>query len=100
MVLCCGLVFGIAIPAYSRTGGYGRMTITPCTIGGIFCDLHQAFDCVSCDILLSKMQFYGISGKANNLIISYLQDKYQRVLVNLITRSLGIFTPYPILCGW
>jgi len=51
-------------------------------VGGIFCDLHKAFDCVNQDILLSKMQFYGISGEANNLIKSYLQDRYQRVLVD------------------
>jgi hypothetical protein len=52
-------------------------------VGGIFCDLHKAFDCVNYDILLSKMEFCGISGKANNLIKSYLQDRYQRVLVDL-----------------
>ena len=32
-------------------------------VGGIFCDHHKAFDCVNYDILLSKMKFYGISGK-------------------------------------
>jgi hypothetical protein len=51
-------------------------------VGGIFCDLHKAFDCVNYDILLSKMEFYGISRKANNLIKSYLQGIYQRVLVD------------------
>jgi len=35
--------------------------------GGIFCNLHKAFDCVNHDSLLCKMEFYGISGKANNL---------------------------------
>jgi hypothetical protein len=51
-------------------------------VGGIFCDLHKAFDCVNHDVLLSKMEFYGISGKANNLIKSYLQGRCQRTLVD------------------
>jgi hypothetical protein len=51
-------------------------------VGGIFCDLHEAFDCVNCDILLSKMEFYSISAKANNLKKSYLQGRCQRILVD------------------
>jgi len=50
-------------------------------VGGIFCDLHKAFDCVNHNILLSKMEFYGIAGKANTLIKSYLQNRYQRVQI-------------------
>ena len=37
---------------------------------------------VNHDILLSKMEFYGISGKANTLIKSYLQGRCQRTLVD------------------
>jgi len=33
------------------------------------------------------MEFYGISGKANNLIKSYLQDRYQTVLVDLDSKK-------------
>jgi hypothetical protein len=41
-------------------------------VGGLFCDLKKAFDCVNYDILLSKIKFYSISGFANKLMESYL----------------------------
>jgi hypothetical protein len=48
-------------------------------VGGLFCDLHKAFDCVNYQILLAKLEFYGISGISNKLIRSYSNDRYQRV---------------------
>jgi hypothetical protein len=51
-------------------------------VGGIFHNLHKAFDSINHDILLSKLEFYGITGTVYNLIKSYLQDRQQRVLVN------------------
>ena len=47
--------------------------------GGIFCDLQKAFDSVNHDILLNKIQFYGIRGKMGKLIQSYITDRYQKV---------------------
>jgi len=43
-------------------------------VGGIFCDLEKAFDCVTHDILLSKLKFYGISDKDFRLYQSYLDN--------------------------
>ena len=47
--------------------------------GSIFCDLEKASDSVNDGILLSKLLYYGISGKAKLLLESYLQNRYQRV---------------------
>jgi len=51
-------------------------------VGGIFCDLKKAFDCVNHEILLTKLHQYGIVGKELKLITSYLQDRHQRVIIS------------------
>jgi hypothetical protein len=49
--------------------------------GGIFCDLVKAFDCVNHEILLSKLEFYGVKGKAKFWFESYFSNRYQRVSI-------------------
>jgi hypothetical protein len=49
-------------------------------VGGIFCDLEKAFNCVSHEVLLNKLKFYG-TDKQNNLYRPYLQDRFQRTAI-------------------
>ena len=41
-------------------------------VGGIFCDLKKAFNCVNHNSLLNKLEHYGITGINKALYKSYL----------------------------
>jgi len=51
-------------------------------VGGIFCDLHEAFGCINHAVLLEKLKFYGVSGKFYNLVKSYLDGRYPKVIIS------------------
>ena len=48
----------------------------------ILMDLSKAYDCMPYDLLLAKMEAYGIDKKSLNLLRSYLSGRKQRVKLN------------------
>ncbi|MFZ2538340.1 MAG: reverse transcriptase family protein [Oscillospiraceae bacterium] len=61
---------------------------------GIFVDLAKAFDTVDHDVLIDKLQFYGIRGVALDWFRNYLTDRKQFVSINKFDSRL-----LPIKCG-
>ena len=48
---------------------------------GIFLDLSKAFDCLSHDLLIAKLEAYGFDKSALKLIYDYLRGRKQRTKV-------------------
>ena len=50
-------------------------------VGGIFCDLAKAHDCMNQAILLVKLHFCGIQGVSEDWVRSYSTNRRQKVEV-------------------
>ena len=51
-------------------------------VGAVVMDLSKAFDCLPHELLIAKLNAYGMSKKSLKLIYSYLIDRKQRVEIN------------------
>lgn len=51
-------------------------------VGSSFCDLSKAFDCVSHEILIDKLAYYGFLPNSISLMKSYLSERYQKTFYN------------------
>ncbi len=56
----------------------------------IFLDFAKAFDTVNHEILLAKLNHYGISGLSNNLFKSYLSNRTQQTEINGVLSNSGV----------
>ena len=52
------------------------------TTVGVFIDLKKAFDTVDHNILVKKLEHYGIRGLAKDWVCSYLESRRQYVCIN------------------
>ena len=55
---------------------------------GTYLDLRKAFDTVNIEILLGKLQRYGICSNARMMLNSYLSERTQCVQINEVPSTL------------
>ena len=70
----------------------------------IICDLSKAFDVINHDILLTKMNSFGIRGIVGDWFRSYLSDRRQYVELDnnksatVPIKSSDVYIRYPVVC--
>jgi hypothetical protein len=57
-------------------------------VKGIFCDIEKAFDSVNHDILLHKLEIYGVTATTRELFSQFLSNRHQHVNLKVNLRFL------------
>ena len=61
-------------------------------VGALFIDFRKAFDAIDHHILLEKLQGFGISGSAYEIIEDYLTDRHRFTEINGSRSQAGSIT--------
>jgi hypothetical protein len=78
---CFGTNFSNELATYNLINNILTLFDNKLLFGRIFCDLTKALDCVKHDLLLAKLEYYGINCMAGDLLKFYFNDRYQRVII-------------------
>ena len=62
---------------------FKKVTDNHKVFGTVLTDLSKAFDCICLDLLIAKLNAYGLSLPGLKLITDYIQNRKQRTRVNL-----------------
>ena len=65
------------------------MLVLHLKLGVFFLDISKAFDRVWLDGLLYKLKLYGINGPLLHLLKSFLTNRFQRVVLNMVKPQIG-----------
>ena len=69
---------------------------------GVFLDFQKAFNTVNHDILLKKLEYYGIRVKSNKWFRSFLEDRKQHTTINKarsFDKPISIGVPQGLILG-
>lgn len=64
------------LATYNLTNNMLRSHDNKLEVGGLICHFTKTFDCVKHDVLLAKLEYFGINGGAGDLKKSYLNDRF------------------------
>ena len=85
----------LSLMQYKLTNNYHNNKISAI----IQTDLSAAFDTVDHEILIQKMEHYGIRGKISRILQSFLSNRYQYVSIDSIDSDIKEALPCSVIQG-